>query len=101
MPRTKKQLFDQSFLSAALEGLLLQKQRLDDQIRQVRSMMGKSASAIPSTPAAPAEKPARKRRLSAAARRTIALAQKKRWETFRKEKELKAKKEQKAKAAAN
>ena len=41
MPRTAKGIKDISLLAAALEGLELQKRRLDDQIAEVRSLLGK------------------------------------------------------------
>lgn len=86
MPRPRKAIQDPTFLTAALEGLELQKQRIEEQIRQVRAMLGKKGPAV-SAPVLPVveEKPARKRNLSEAARRRIAAAQKKRWAAFRKE----------------
>lgn len=83
---------------AALEGLELQKQRVEEQIRQVRAVLGgrrvsaaqsDAAPAAGSTDkkkkvkAAPSVKKPRKRTLSEEARQRIAAAQKKRWETFR------------------
>ena len=73
-----------TLLAAALEGLELQRQRIDAQIAQVRSALGKKvlrggASAMPSLKAA-------KRNLSEAARKRIAAAQKKRWAEYRKKK---------------
>jgi DNA-binding IclR family transcriptional regulator len=89
MPRPPKSIQDPTFLAAALEGLELQKQRIEEQIRQVRAMLGKRgpapAAAAPVAVAAAESKPARKRNLSEAARRRIAAAQKKRWAAFRKE----------------
>jgi hypothetical protein len=70
-------------LKAALEGLQAQKTRIDEQISQVQAMLGKRRGRPPA--AAPAaEKPVRKRRLSAAARKHIAAAQKRRWAEYRK-----------------
>ena len=83
---------------AALEGLELQKQRVEEQIRQVRAVLsGRRVSATKpeaASAAAPAEKnkkvkaaptgrKPRKRVLSEEARTRIAAAQKKRWEAFR------------------
>jgi len=88
MPRPPKSIQDPTFLAAALEGLELQKQRIEEQIRQVRAMLGKrgpAPAAAPVAVAAAESKPARKRNLSEAARRRIAAAQKKRWAAFRKE----------------
>ncbi|MDX2151453.1 MAG: hypothetical protein SFV54_12020 [Bryobacteraceae bacterium] len=95
MPR-QKAMANHSLLTAALEGLELQKQRLDEQIREVRAMLGQRGPGRPRASAAPAmaessdegagaPKAARKRRkLSAAARKRIAEAQRKRWENYRK-----------------
>lgn len=84
MPRVAKSLQDASFYAAALEGLEMQRRRIEEQIQHVRALLGgrRAKTAIPSI-AAPG-KPARKRRLSAAARRRIALAQKRRWAEYRK-----------------
>jgi hypothetical protein len=84
MARVTKALKDTSIYAAALEGLELQKQRIEEQIQQVRALLGarRVKSNSPSGPAA--EKPARKRRLSAAARNRIAQAQKRRWAEYRK-----------------
>ena len=84
MPRVTKALKDTSIYAAALEGLELQKQRIEEQIQQVRALLG--ARRVKSNPPAgpAAEKPARKRRLSAAARKRIAQAQKRRWAEYRK-----------------
>jgi len=82
---------------AALEGLELQKQRIEEQIRLVRSLVGgkKPRAAAPAAVAeevsdAPSgkkagRKPRRKRNLSPEARKRIAEAQKKRWAAFRKD----------------
>lgn len=96
MPRTPSQVDQAALYEAALEGLELQKQRLEEQIRLVRSLIGgkKPRAAAPAaaaeTTAAPAakkgpRKPRRKRNLSPEARKRIAEAQKKRWAAFRKE----------------
>jgi len=96
MPRTGNAIRNHSLLSAALEGLELQKQRIDEQIQEVRSLLGKtrarrgrppgstnksSAHAV-STNGGSAKRPAS--RLSAAARKRIAAAQKRRWAEYRK-----------------
>jgi hypothetical protein len=92
MPRTGNSIRNHSLLTAALEGLELQKQRIDEQIEEVRLMLGKISSRRGRPPgstngsatnAAPATKrPAA--RLSAAARKRIAAAQKRRWAEYRK-----------------
>ena len=82
MPRTKS-VDDQALLEAALEGLELQKQRIDEQIREVRSRLNKGRRVASSAKAAEAA-PHHRRRLSEQARKRIAAAQKKRWAAFRK-----------------
>ena len=95
MARPTNQMQDPALLAAALEGLELQRQRVDAQIATVRSMMaGRKAPAAAATasatkaPKAPkAAKANRKKRvLSEEARNRIAAAQKKRWAAFRKSK---------------
>ena len=97
MPRTPSTVDQAALYEAALEGLELQKQRLEEQIRLVRSLIGgkKPRAAAPAAPAAEApaatsakkagRKPRRKRNLSPEARKRIAEAQKKRWAAFRKD----------------
>ncbi|MBI2685107.1 MAG: hypothetical protein HYX27_02235 [Acidobacteria bacterium] len=92
MPRTHTQVDQSALYQAALEGLELQKQRLEDQIRLVRSLIGgkKPRAATAEAPAAATakkagRKPRRKRNLSPEARKRIAEAQRKRWAAFRKE----------------
>lgn len=74
MPRRKKGI-DNSVLQAALEGLEVRKKQVEEKIAAVRSMLGSPAKARAALPAV--AKP--KRRLSAAARKRIAEAQKRRW----------------------
>ena len=98
MTNTNLLLDNIALYQAALEGLELQKQRVEDQIRQVREVLSGSRVAAPQSEAAPAAAPSkkekkvkavpsagkkRKRTLSEEARTRIAEAQKKRWETFR------------------
>ena len=75
-------------LEAALQGLEAQRDKLDEQIAQVRAMMGgRSARASSTSPSEPAEgaKAGRKKRvLTPEARKRIAAAQKRRWAAFRK-----------------
>ncbi len=82
---------NREILEAALQGLEAQKQRLDEQISEVRAMMGHRVGRPPKHATASEVKPAsnhsqaRKRRtLSPEARKRIAAAQKKRWAAFRK-----------------
>lgn len=96
MPRTPSQVDQAALYEAALEGLELQKQRLEEQIRLVRSLIGgkKTRAAAPAAAAAATaapsakkagRKPRRKRNLSPEARKRIAEAQRKRWAAYRKE----------------
>lgn len=89
MPRTGSSIRDHSLLAAALEGLELQKQRIDEQIQEVRSLLGKAPARRGrppgSTNGSTNDGPTTKRaRLSAAARKRIAAAQKRRWAEYRK-----------------
>ncbi len=82
MPRPARTLQDVSFLSAALEGLELQRRRVEEQIEQVRAMLG--GRRVRLSGGAFAVKPAKKRQLSPEARKRIAMAQKRRWAEYRK-----------------
>lgn len=86
MARPPSSLQDPSLLAAALEGLEIQRKRIDDQISMVRGLLSgrKSVSAAASSPAHTAGPTRRKRVLSEEARLRIAAAQKKRWAAFRK-----------------
>lgn len=88
MARPSSTMQDPALLAAALEGLELQRKRIDDQIAMVRGMLSgrKSASSAPTAaPAASSSAPSRRKRvLSEEARLRIAAAQKKRWAAFRK-----------------
>ena len=85
MPRQTNLPNDNGLLQAALEGLELQRKRIEEQIQQVRSMLGTGGSRA----AAPANaaRQGTKRQLSPAARKRIAAAQKKRWAEYRKKSE--------------
>ena len=78
----------QEILDAALAGLEAQKTILDRHIEEVRSLLGQRGPGRPKkTASASAEAPiAKKRTLSAKARKKIVAAQKKRWAAFRKNK---------------
>ncbi len=82
MPRTAKGIKDISLLAAALEGLELQKRRLDEQIAEVRMLLGKA----PGKRGRPAGSGSKRGpgRMSDAARKRIAAAQKRRWAEYRK-----------------
>jgi hypothetical protein len=91
MPRTAKSIQDASFLNAALEGLELQRRRIEEQIEQVRAMLG--GHKVKLSGGAFASKPARKRQLSPDARKRIANAQKRRWAEYRKKQAAQTKEE--------
>jgi hypothetical protein len=65
----------QEIIDAAIEGFEAQKRRIDAQIAELQAML----TGGPGTPASTPEAGPRKRRISAAARRRMALGQKKRW----------------------
>lgn len=71
-------MLDREILVAALEGLLAQRQKIDEQIQQVKKM-------IAETPAPPPILGEKKRNLTPAARKRIADAQHRRWWKFGKE----------------
>jgi hypothetical protein len=75
---------DPGLLEAALEGLQIQKQRIETQIEEVKGALGKrrTGSPVGATETLATETP--KRQLSEAARKRIAAAQKKRWAEYRK-----------------
>ena len=75
MPRLN---LNPEILTAALQGLEAQKARLESQIAEVRRMLRPRAQ----QPAAPASAPKPKRKLSAAARKRMAAAQKARWAEY-------------------
>ncbi len=89
MRRVSKSFQDAAFLAAALEGLELQRKRIEEQIGQVRALLGRRIGSA-SKSAAPAAGARGRRQLSAAARRRIAAAQKKRWAEYRKKAAQKA-----------
>jgi hypothetical protein len=74
---------DLTTLQMALVGYQIEKEKIEEKIRQLQSQLrGKSGSS--SSPAAEKKAPGTKRVLSPAARRRIAAAQKKRWAEHRK-----------------
>jgi hypothetical protein len=83
MPRTNS-IRNHELLTAALEGLELQRRRIDEQIREVRALLGKGQGARPANSGNSAQAPRGAGRLSPAARRRIAAAQKRRWAEYRK-----------------
>jgi hypothetical protein len=77
MARAPKTFDDPLVLEAALEGLELQKKRIETQMAEIRIRLGKKAITGAGTEP-------RKRDLSVEARKRIAAAQKKRWAEYRK-----------------
>ena len=84
MPRPSKNIRNYALLSAALEGLELQKQRIEQQIHEVRTLLGKGVRRRGRPPATNNEPKSGPSRLSPSARRRIAAAQKRRWAEYRK-----------------
>lgn len=83
MPRGRN-LADLTTLQMALVGYQIERQKIDERIREIQAQLkGKSAGA-PSVASEGNKAAAPKRVLSPAARRRIAAAQKKRWAEHRK-----------------
>jgi hypothetical protein len=77
----------QDLLRAALEGLEAAKTRIEGQIESIRASLGIKRRGRPRKTAASQEPPKRKRRkMSAAARKRIGDATRKRWAALRKAK---------------
>ena len=79
MHKSTKAFEDPLVLEAALEGLELQKKRIEAQIQEIRSQLGKRSRPGVTNGIIP-----HKRNLTADARKRIAAAQKKRWAEYRK-----------------
>jgi hypothetical protein len=82
--------FNNDILAAAIEGFEVQKRRIDGQIAEIRQLMGGAASvsalaAEVETEASPAASGGTRRKMSAAGRKRIAEAQRKRWADVRKQ----------------
>lgn len=84
MARSAKISDDPVLLQAALEGFELQRQRIDEQISQLRALLGKRKSPTTDVTTVEAEPGRSRKKLSVAGRKRIAAAQKKRWAEFRK-----------------
>src|SRR5215471_15626564 len=69
------QKLSQEIITAAIAGFEGQKERIDSKIAELRNMLDHRRAA--------AEVPKRKRKISAASRRRMALAQKKRWASLK------------------
>jgi hypothetical protein len=80
-----KNVEDLTTLQMALVGYQIEKQKIDDKIREIQNQLkGKRAVAPSTDSAAPKQASGVKRVLSPAARKRIAAAQKKRWAEHRK-----------------
>jgi len=77
----RRNLEDTSTLQMALVGYQLERQKIDDRVREIQAKLKGTHLALPS---AGEKKPAVKRVLSAGARKRIAAAQRKRWAEHRK-----------------
>lgn len=94
MPRTSSSSPNKEILEAALQGLEAQRDKIEQQIAEVRSLLGnaparrgrprKESESSSTSSASPATGARKKRTLSPEARKRIAAAQKKRWASFRK-----------------
>ena len=82
MPRGKSKQ-DPSILAMALVGYELEKKKIDERIKEIRAQLS-GAKAADKVSSASDDKAPKRRRLSAAARKRIADAQKKRWAAHRK-----------------
>lgn len=83
MPRGRSSS-DPTTLAMALVGYEIEKQKIEDKIRQIRAQLGGSGAGRAGAPADAKGGPRQKRTLSAAARKRIAAAQRKRWAEHRK-----------------
>lgn len=85
MPRGKSSASDRTTLAMALVGYELERQKIDEKIREIRGQLGVHRGRAAVSPAAAKTAGGRKKRtLSASARRRIAAAQRKRWAEHRK-----------------
>jgi hypothetical protein len=92
--RPSKAQFNPTILKAALYGLEIQRNKLDEHIEQIRALLGRRSPgrAARSTQADSQQRAQpQRRKLSSAARKRIAAAQKKRWAAVRAEQQSKEK----------
>jgi hypothetical protein len=83
MPRGRSSS-DPTTLAMALVGYEIEKQKIEDKIRQIRAQLGGRSAGRPGAAAGAQGGPRQKRTLSASARKRIAAAQRKRWAAHRK-----------------
>ena len=81
MPRGKSK--DSSMLEMALVGYEVAKKKIEEKMREIRTLLGGGRSPAKAGRPSRGDQPKR-RKLSAAARKRIAAAQKKRWAEHRK-----------------
>ncbi len=81
MPRPHK--LSQEVLEAALDGLQVRRKQIDGQIAEVKRLLGPSVRTTAPAPALEAPKHGRRSRFSAATRRKMAEAQRRRWTAFK------------------
>ena len=83
MPRGKSSQ-DQNILAMALVGYEIEKKKIEERIKEIRAKLGGARAAAKAGPAESASEAPKRRKLSKAARKRIAAAQKKRWAEHRK-----------------
>ena len=83
MARDKPTTSDDLTLQMALIGYELERQKIDDKIKEIRARLGGKKVPLPSAGVSAPAEPPRKRNLSPAARKRIAMAQKRRWAEHR------------------
>ena len=74
--------FTNEIISAAIEGFGFQKKQIDTRIAELRQMLSGGTRPTAATPEAPKRK---RRKMSAAGRKAIAEAQRKRWAASRRQ----------------
>ena len=83
MPKLSNVTLNAEVLEAALAGLGSQRERIEEQIRQVQNLLGRRPGRPPGRSDSSAA-PQKRRGISAAGRRRIAIAQKQRWAALKK-----------------
>jgi len=83
MPRGRSST-DPTTLAMALVGYEIEKQKIEDRIREIRAQLGVRSAGTAALLAKKDAGPKRKRTMSASARKRIAAAQRKRWAEHRK-----------------
>ena len=81
MPRGKSS-HDQNMLAMALVGYEVEKKKIEERIKEIRARLG--GGKVAKAGATKADEAPKRRKLSKAARKRIAAAQKKRWAEHRK-----------------